>query len=183
MLIPLLRFTFLGMSKPTNRAGIFPGIPFVCGLAILFTATPLKAGAVLDQIQFGNPVSETQHKAKTAGTIEEAGGMEESCRRLQSDGALEFDLKCEAGRQNYLTVKFWGGDADVATIYLFDGDKSIGNYGEEKPELDSDQGGVVLPGRFYYVTYPIPREMTDGKDHVRLKLGAKGALSPYAAKP
>ena len=111
------------------------------------------------------------------------GALGESCRRLRPAGSLTFDLSCDSHKQNYLTVKFWGSDADVATIFLCVGDKRIGKYGDAWPELDLGTGRqTAFPGRFYYTTYSIPKEATAGTSKVRLKLVAVGALSPYCER-
>ena len=107
----------------------------------------------------------------------------ESCRHIRQAGSLAFDLICDPNKQNYLTVKFWGSDAEIATIFLCVGDKRIGKYGDAWPELDLGMGGAAFPGRFYYSTYQIPKKATAGASKVRLKLVAVGALSPYASDP
>ena len=76
----------------------------------------------------------------------------ESCRHIQGAGSLAFDLSCDPNKQNYLTVKFWGSDAEVATIFLCVGDKRIGKYGDDWPELDL--GMVARPSPTASITPP-----------------------------
>lgn len=143
---------------------------------------PAIAPAATDQVKFADEPSEQAHAFAGKECPASAGGLGEPCRRIAPGGALVFDLACDPDRQNYLTVRFWGSDTEVATLFLYDGNKRIGAYGNAWPELDLG-GEAALPGRFYYATYTIPRPMTVGKKTVTLKLGAVGSLSPYAADP
>ena len=136
-----------------------------------------------DELKFGDAASETAHRLLADKTIVDTGGLGERCRRIEPGGALVFNLSCDPDAQNYLTVKFWGSDGDVATLFLCVGDKRIGAYGDPWPELDLSPGGAAFPGRFYYTTYMVPRQATAGKRTVTLKLAAVGALAPYAADP
>ena len=136
-----------------------------------------------DELKFGDAASETAHGLLADKTIVDTGGLGERCRRIEPGGALVFNLSCDPDAQNYMTVKFWGSDGDVATLFLCVGDKRIGAYGDPWPELDLSPGGAAFPGRFYYTTYMVPRQATAGKRTVTLKLAAVGALAPYAADP
>jgi hypothetical protein len=142
---------------------------------------PAPAGA--DELKFGDAAPETAHRLVADKTALDTGGQGERCRRIEPGGALVFDLECDPEAQNYLTVKFWGSDGDVATLFLWVGGKRLGAYGEAWPELDLSQGGPAFPGRFYYATYTIPRLATAGKRTVTLKVAAVGSLAPYAASP
>lgn len=150
------------------------------GLVALLGPAVCMAGPLLDSLRFGDSAAEQAHAVQAEGTLAATGALGEPCRRLQANSALVFALCCAPGAQNYLTVKLWGSDTEVATIFLYDGDKRIGTYGNALPELDLGSGQAAFPGRFYYVTYPVPLAMTSGKTSVRLKLAAVGAMSPYA---
>ena len=141
------------------------------------------ARASLDGVRFGDEPSEKAHGVTAENAPAKKAALGEPCRRIGPDGSLAFDLRCDPGKQNYLTVKFWGSDSEMATLFLFDGGRRIGKYGDASPELDLGMGGAAFPGRFYYTTYLLPRSMTAGKDTVRVKLGAVGALSPYESHP
>jgi hypothetical protein len=153
------------------------------GTALALLSCPPVALAGTDQVTFGDAASEKAHAFAGQNSPAGAGGLQEPCRRIESGGNLVFDLRCDPNAQNYLTVKFWGSDQEVATIFLYRGAKRIGAYGDSWPELDLGQGEPAFPGRFYYTTYMIPRDMTAGRDKVTLKLGAIGSLNPYAADP
>ncbi|MDH7569869.1 MAG: hypothetical protein QHJ73_09820, partial [Armatimonadota bacterium] len=139
--------------------------------------------APADEIRFGDPASEATHEFAGAGCPVHAGALGEKCRRIAPGGALVFSLRCDPTTQNYLTLKLWGSDRDVATLFLFNGQRRVGDYLGEWPELDLCKGEAGFPGRFYLVTYPLPREMTDGKTRVLLRIAAVGSINPYASDP
>src|SRR6266446_7028214 len=132
------------------------------------------ARADTDTFTFGDLVSEKAHAFVGEKTRAEDGGLNEPCRRIMPGGELGFDLTCDPKGANYLTVKLWGSDKEVCTLFLAAEKKRYGRYGEDMPELDLSQGGPAFPGRFYYATYRVPTELTKGKQKVRLRLVAVG---------
>jgi len=127
----------------------------VCGM--------LEGAPVPQQVRFGDLASESLHAAVCLLAPAQIGALREPCRRLEPGGYVAFTLACDRAFQNYLTVKFWGSDTEVATLFLFDGDRRIGSYGSSEPELDLGEGGAAFPGRFYYTTYSIPPALTKGR--------------------
>ncbi|MFO7904931.1 MAG: discoidin domain-containing protein [Pirellulaceae bacterium] len=128
-------------------------------------------------------------------------GLGRSCRRLLpvtdqwEGGWLRFVMKCEPRAKTYLTVKFWGSDKITVPLYLRD---AKGRWVVSSPQAmrrSGDNaawtpiweyaGGVAkgpFPGRFIYVTYPIPREMTRGRTEVTLQLQAVGSSFEHPMK-
>ena len=149
-------------------------------IALAASAALGQAPARADDVAFGDAASEKAHAVSAAGTVADTGGLGQPCRRIEGGGALVFQLQCDPDAQNYLTVKFWGSDRDVATLFLFDGDKRIGEYLGAWPELDLSKGEAAFPGRFYYATCMLPREMTRGRQTATVKLAAVGSINPYA---
>ncbi|MEI6197347.1 MAG: hypothetical protein WCS42_23780, partial [Verrucomicrobiota bacterium] len=115
---------------PINICRLLTGLLlFLAGL----TGTMRSVQAqVLDQIVFGDTASETANAY--AGTNVSAAQINavtgDSFRTILAHtngtspiaplpvaGTLTFTLNCDAGQTNYLTVKFWGSDASVATFY------------------------------------------------------------------
>jgi len=136
---------------------------------------------ILDFIQLGDKVSESVHNVVAPNTRIITGGLGEICRQIEPGGEISFTVRCDPDNQNYLTVKLWGSDVNPCVLFLADETgKRYGNYLTEMPELDLNQGKPSFQGRFYYVTYPIPRELTQGKTSIRLKLVAIGSIAPYA---
>ena len=128
-------------------------------------------------------------------------GLNQPCHRLLpvSDrwegGWMRFAMKSHPAEKNYLTVKLWGSDSVMAPLYLRDEKgrwvaaprismRRSGDNAAWTPlwEFAGDEAGGPLgaaggpfPGRFIYVTYPIPREMTEGKSEVILHIQAVGS--------
>ena len=102
------------------------------------------------------------------------------------NAVLTFTMACDPTLQNYLTVKLWGGDTTPGVIYLYDATRgyALTNYeGQSVPELDDqDSTTPMSPGRFVYVTMPIPLASTQGKQTVTLTLNAAEAFSYYGGR-
>ncbi len=129
---------------------------------------------IIDQIQFGNFFSESiQHTCTFVNAPVITGGLNQSARKLGTDGSITFAIACNPTAQNYITVKLWGSDTVTARqyLYLYDPVNRIGNYETLNSEImfwhDVQRGFV---GRFVYSTYPIPIALTAGKTSVTLKL-------------
>ncbi len=128
-------------------------------------------------------------------------GLNQPSRRLLpvadswEGGWMRFVMKCEPDQKNYLTVKLWGSDNVMSPLYLRDKDGrwvaapaiSMHRTGDNAAwtPLWEFAGGVAggplgvangpFPGRFIYATYPIPREMTQGRSEVTLQIQAVGS--------
>ena len=84
-------------------------------------------------------------------------------------------MACDPAKQNYITIKLWGSDTTPAFLYLYEparGHEPRNYYEQSRPELDYQGGDPISPGRFVYVTYPIPLSMTQGRTSVALELNA-----------
>lgn len=107
----------------------------------------------------------------------------------KTDAFVEFTLKCDPRKPNYFTAKIWGNSgADGwpgSVLVLHDPLKGAGpfkqvpfgnNFGKHplQGEIVRQHQTRPFPNRFYYVTYPIPLELTRGKSAVQLRLVSKG---------
>jgi hypothetical protein len=135
---------------------------------------------------------------KMAG-IEQGAGPQELAlaepfiRFSEDEQHVDFQLGCHPDMQTYFTVKVWGSSGSAgyrpgSSLLLHDPDKGDAPFdpiarqdGAPKPSHHPRKGEIVrqleakaFPGRFYYATYPIPREMTRGRSTVRLRLVYKG---------
>ena len=83
-------------------------------------------------------------------------------------------------------MKLWGSDTTQGIIYLYDSTRGyeMTNYcGQSIPEIDiQDDDTPVAPGRFVYVTVPIPLASTQGKQSVTLTLNAAESFSYYGGR-
>jgi hypothetical protein len=140
----------------------------------------------LDEISFGNPVSESMHQLTAVNSVSETGAMNEPSRKtLPPTGSLTFRMKVDPNKQNYVTVKFWGSDTGEGSIFLKDaetGSSFVPEYGSPWPELDYMLDQPALPGRFFYSTYMIPKDLTEDRTELTMKLETSGYIFPYAPK-
>src|SRR5581483_5678392 len=98
-------------------------------------------------------------------------------------GRFGCTMKVDPDRPNYLTARFWGGEANPNYLVLLCEGKQVGyrHLGDvEVLGLPDDE--PRSPGRFYYVSTPLPRALTRGKRQVRLEVRASGPIFPYAAR-
>ena len=135
---------------------------------------------ILDTLTFGDVPSESRHGFRGPQTISATGGLGQPCRRVAPDGSLAFELACDPKRQNYLTIKLWGSDTGQGQLLLFDGERQLSRYLSDTPELDVLSGEPAFPGRSLYVTARLPREMTQGRSTVALRIVSVGQPRPYS---
>ena len=163
--------------------------PFASGLALLFAASVCfgEASAITDTITFGDAASEASH-AFTAGHSDIiSGGLGEPARILlpQTDlawegGRLKFTLKVDPQQPNYATVRLWGSDATRNQLVLFCDGKQIGyRHLGDIDILDIGGGEAAFPGRFIYITTPLPLQMTKGKTNLLFEIRSYGPTWGY----
>lgn len=165
----------------------------------------------LDTILFGDSESESAHdfeeklsvagvddKAETEYTDSDgmlAGGgigdgltyryIEPSPDGLTLDGKLEFTLKADPTKQNYLTIRLSGTQQGRGNLMLYgpDGDTSILDpfYMKKYSELDNGYDtGSAFADRYNYDTYIIPQSMIYADGTVRLCIMSTGRLNAYS---
>jgi len=113
----------------------------------------------------------------------DAGALKQPVVRIPPGGKLELTLTCDAVRPNYLTVRLWGSETGTGMLFLQVDGKRIGEYMKDLPELDYLTDQPACPGRFYYSTYRIPPELTQGKNALTFQLSATGGPAPYNSDP
>lgn len=138
------------------------------------TAASAEAG-VSDTIAFADTASERAHDFSGSNTEVVDGAMGFKARvatpltpprdRL---GDLRLTAKVDPARQNYLTLKFWGGEASpLRTVLYVNGAqaqfRTSGDYEAVNPGF-----GAGLPDRFYYTTAMLPLASTQGHDKVEV---------------
>ncbi len=163
-------------------------------------ASPAPTANALDRIDFGDlgsdAASESAHSMTQPASTNGTGMFGQTTRVIApsptapgtpaGNAVLTFTMACDPTLQNYLTVKLWGGDTTPGVIYLYDATRgyALTNYeGQSVPELDDqDSTTPMSPGRFVYVTMPIPLASTQGKQTVTLTLNAAEAFSYYGGR-
>ncbi|WP_328493166.1 fibronectin type III domain-containing protein [Streptomyces sp. NBC_00414] len=148
------------------------------------TEEPSAAGGVeagsagrLDLVDFGDPASESAHglDAPDSAVVDgNAGDRARVAKPLATPGIktgdLRFTVRVDPLHQNYLTVKFWGGDTSpYKTIAYIDGEQ-IGY--RRSGDYEALNTGTVrpLPGRFFYATVMLPLERTKGRERAEITL-------------
>jgi hypothetical protein len=147
--------------------------------------------AVLDYITFGDDLSEQKHGLKAEKTESFRGGLEQPARKLLPGGShpweggtLDWTMKINPESQNYVTVKLWGSDKGKASgrLMLFADGLQVGYRDQgDYDVLNQCEDEALAPGRFVYVTLPLPPELTHGKTNLDLKIVSLGPIWYYGA--
>lgn len=168
----------------------------VSGLMLL--GCPLWTnGQVIDRILLGQGQSEESH-GLTAYCPEQLhvvegflGQQGRSCLPFEGNpfagdypgiygGEYCFVLRVDGNRQNYLTLRTYGGDGTVASerYRVQIGNKDLMDYSREAVSFDKQKA----PGAFAYNTLILPRKLTDGKDHVVIRIRSVGRYYAYGTQ-
>ncbi len=120
-------------------------------------------------------------------------GVKQTYRTLNKNGAMAVTLKCDPEKQNYFTVKFWGGDTGDGILWVCDPTTGYMNIDNSKQptrngivdrkdwvELITTDSEPQYSGGFIYSTYLIPMIYTKGKNYVSLRIYSTGGPANYA---
>jgi hypothetical protein len=158
-------------------------------VAVIFINTCFSQTGYSDQLVFGNPTSEAQHAVTENSTKIIKGALDESARVLLpirservEGGNISFTMNVDPEKQNYCTVRFWGGDTgDKDLLILFCEGKQIGyRHLGDLDMLNIANAEAPFPGRFIYNTLPLPLAMTKGKTKIQLSIHSTGEIARYA---
>jgi len=179
------------------RMCLLPRYPVVLALAAtccgLLSTEPVAAAesvGILDALIFGDAASESAHVCSVTNSRIVSGGLGESARILFAThtnawegGRLAFTLKVDPQQQNYGTIRLWGGDATQNQLVLFCEGKQVGY--RHLGDIDSlDIGGEepAYPGRFIYITTPLPLALTRGKTVLHCEIRSYGPTWGYTSE-
>ncbi len=157
-------------------------------VALSLTLVSGVSGAVIDAVNFGDPASESAHALTAAASRTESGGAGEVCRLIEPPAndyfeskPIEFTLKIDPVKINYLTVKLWGGEVNDNLLYLYIDGKQLGyRHLGDYDILDHGANAPQFAGRFVYLTTVLPLELTRGKSEVKVAIYASGPVWGYA---
>jgi autotransporter-associated beta strand protein len=164
---------------------IFCGLAFLSFFPAQLVAAPL--GNALDRIDFGNVSSEAVHQfapgVATGQPLAGTGAFNQTYREPygNNDGTatgsqvLVFTMGCDPNRQNYVSIRLWGNDAN-ANITLY-------NAPSQTTSTENSGGPYISPNRFYYYTFPIPLSWTQGNKSVQLTFYFGGLAGQQVARP
>lgn len=155
---------------------------------LLASILPCLASAPpLDTLVFGNDASENDHGMSATVSETKPGGLGEPSRRLLPGGAqawqggmLKFTVRVDPEKQNYFTIRLWGGDVNHNHLMLHVEGKQVGyRHLGDIEALDLGCDAPAYPGRFCYRTCPLPVELTKGKERVVCEIRATGPIWGY----
>ena len=156
-------------------------------IAAAVSAAVTAGAAILDSIRFGDPESELNHGffGQEIGLVESAALGEPARKLLPTEpiswqgGSMKFKMHVNPRRINYATVKLWGGDVNENLLIVSIDGKQIGYrlFGDVDI-LDHGSAEPAVPGRFYYVTMPIPMSATYRRNMVEFEIAATGPIAP-----
>ncbi|MER6134884.1 discoidin domain-containing protein [Streptomyces sp. NPDC001815] len=131
----------------------------------------------LDLVDFGDLDSEAAHGLDAPGSVVVDGNAGDRARVAQPlptpgirTGDLRFTVRVDPLHQNYLTVKFWGGDSSPYKTIAYINGEQIGY--RRSGDYEALNTGTVrpLPGRFFYATVMLPLEHTKGRERAEITL-------------
>ena len=129
---------------------------FLSGASSLFAA----GGNALDRLDFGHVTSEALHQC-VPGAASMGVGISNQTYRLPAVGSgITFTMACDPLRQNYLTLRLWGNDANSLIT-------GSGLFGASTFEREIGPT-AIFPNRFYYSTLPIDIGLTSNRTLVTL---------------
>lgn len=143
--------------------------------------------STLDTISFGDPASESAHTLTAELSQAIPGALSEPSRQLLPGGSdpwrggtLRFTAKVDPVRQNYFTLRLWGGDVNHNQLTLHVEGKQIGyRHLGDIEALDIGTDAPAYPGRFTYRTCPLPLPLTTGKQSITCEIRATGPIWGY----
>lgn len=197
--------SFQSPAKPRKRfVWILPLAAAACVLGIIhFTKSKPEATAPtlvpvsplpesgIDMIAFGEDASEAAHGIRHAHSETIAGGLGKPARRLLAGGpfswqggSVEWTMQVDPEKQNYFTVKLWGSDKGMQSgrLILFADGLQVGYRHESDHDLlNQSDDDALAPGRFVYVTVPLPPGLTAMKERITLRIIATGPIWFYGS--
>lgn len=149
------------------------------------------ADSTLDQLTFGDSRSETSHGVTADHCESIRGGLDQPARRFLAGGdfswqggAVQWTMKVDPQKQNYLTVKLWGSDKGYQNgrLIVFANGQQLGYRHESDHDvLNQCDDDALAVGRFVYVTVLLPRQLTDHQSKIDLKILSVGPIWFYGS--
>lgn len=160
-------------------------------LATVPSATVFAAeNATIDILRFGDPASEREHGVVATASESGNGALGQPARRFLPlakhdwrGGSATFRLKVKGGVPNYLSVKLWGEEVNPNQATLYCEGKQLGyRHLGDVDILDQGTKYPVAPGRFHYLTHPLPQALTTGKTEIACRLRVTGPIWRYGSE-
>ncbi|WP_158920200.1 fibronectin type III domain-containing protein [Streptomyces sp. NBRC 109706] len=143
------------------------------------SARAADRGDNVDVLVFGDEESERDHGLTAPDTVVETGGSGEPARVARPTdppgiraGDLTFTMAVDPRAQNYLTVKFWGGDTTTEKTLVHVNGEQLGYRRSGDWEAVNPGHASPVPDRHYYATVLLPLSMTQGRERVEITLAS-----------
>ncbi len=119
------------------------------------------ARRLVDKVEIGDEASEKQHnlQAERSRTGETEGRR---YREARAEGWFSYDLKVLPDKPVVLACTYWGSDLNRLFDIFVDGEK-----------IATQRVNVNFPGDFFDIDYPIPEELTKGKNKITVNFQAQ----------
>jgi hypothetical protein len=117
--------------------------------------------ATIDFVQPGNSQQERDHNLQGEKT-RSGGETEQTWRHAVDGGWFSFDLQVKPDQPMALVCTYWGSDAGNRTFDILVDGSAVATQSLNRNK----------PGAFFDVTYPIPEELTRGKQKVTVRFRA-----------
>lgn len=115
----------------------------------------------VDVLRIGEMQPERDHKVNGENTS--AGeALGRKWRHAVDGGWFAFDMKVAPSKENQLVCTYWGGETGEREFDILVDGKKVGTQ-----KLLNNE-----PGKFFDVSYPIPQELTQGKERVTVRFQA-----------
>lgn len=124
-------------------------------------------------IDIGDSGSEKEQRVEISDTssskLRWSGANFFRFRKLYDGGAMSLNFACDGSNVNYLTLKLWTGDEQKNRFVI-----SVPGADLKPIALNALDYSTSEESGFIYATYALPREYTDGKNILTLKLSVDG---------
>ncbi|WP_149830484.1 fibronectin type III domain-containing protein [Streptomyces tailanensis] len=151
--------------------------PAVAAVSAEEADTAPEGARRIDLVDFGNPDSEAAHDFHGSDTEVVDGNAGDRARVAKplaapgvKGGDLRFMVAVDPVHQNFLTVKFWGGDTSTYKTIAYINGEQIGYRRSGDYEALNTGTNRPLPGRFFYATIMLPLEHTRGRSRAEITL-------------
>ncbi len=185
-----MQFTPSRRPAGTRRAALRRHVlTAALGLAVVLPAGAGGADGLTDLLRFGDTASESSHGLTAQASQVIVGALGQPARvfaPLAPDdwrgGSASFRLKVRGDAQNYLSARLWGEDVNASQATLYCDGKQVGyRHASDVDILDQGSKYAVAPGRFHYVTHPLPLALTRGKSEIACSMRLTGPIWRYGS--
>ena len=116
---------------------------------------------LVDEVRPGEPQAETDHKLKGQST-QSGDFRDRKWRDANQGGWFSYEVKVLPAQPMTVVATYWGGDGGPREFEIL----------VEGKKIASQRLNLGKPGELFEVAYPVPENLTRGRDHVTVKFQA-----------